>query len=153
MNRRLYDIVQYKTGGRQSEFAALMDWTPQYLTKLLKGSNFGIAPIITILKKFKEIDARWLILGEGTMIDTGKMKGLHESISTNFLQLIELETLMPVMSPSQLRRFENIALGLKLSDFTPEEIVELRNLKEEKDNEIEARFSAAITKATTICKQ
>lgn len=42
MNSRLLDIIRYKTGGKQSEFAALLGWTPQYLAKLLRGENFGI---------------------------------------------------------------------------------------------------------------
>lgn len=42
MNTRLLEIIKYKTGGRQREFADLLGWTPQYLAKLLKGENFGI---------------------------------------------------------------------------------------------------------------
>ena len=46
MNRRLQDIIKYKTGGRQTAFAALLNWSPQYLSKLLKGVDFGLQPEI-----------------------------------------------------------------------------------------------------------
>lgn len=37
MNKRLLEIIKYKTGGKQTEFADLFDWSPQYLSNLLKG--------------------------------------------------------------------------------------------------------------------
>ena len=46
MNRRLQDIIKYKTGGRQTAFAALLNWSPQYLSKLLKGVDFGLQPVV-----------------------------------------------------------------------------------------------------------
>lgn len=39
MNTRLRKIIDYKTGGNQAEFAALMGWKPQYLFRLLKGDG------------------------------------------------------------------------------------------------------------------
>lgn len=58
MNNRLLEIIKYRTGGNQSKFAALMGWSPQYLSKLVKGVDFGLAPILTILQKLPEINAR-----------------------------------------------------------------------------------------------
>ena len=65
MNTRLLEIIKYKTGGRQREFADLLGWTPQYLAKLLKGENFGITPVMTIVSKLPDINARWFLTGEG----------------------------------------------------------------------------------------
>ena len=50
-------------GGRRTEFCKLLGWTPQYLAKLLRGDNFGLQPVLTILSTFPEINARWLLLG------------------------------------------------------------------------------------------
>lgn len=34
MNKRLAQFIEYKTGGNQKEFAALMGLSPQYLYKI-----------------------------------------------------------------------------------------------------------------------
>lgn len=68
MNTRLKQIIDYKTGGKQTAFAALMGWTPQYLSKLLHGENFGIQPVISLLTVLPEVDARWLLIGDGNML-------------------------------------------------------------------------------------
>lgn len=60
MNDRLLELIQYKTGGKQADFAEFMGWSPQYLNRLTKGeSGIGIRPIITLLEKFPELNARW----------------------------------------------------------------------------------------------
>ena len=65
MNNRLRQIIEYATGGNQTEFAALMGWSPQYLSRLILGQGgIGIRPIVALLEKFPDINARWLLLGE-----------------------------------------------------------------------------------------
>lgn len=68
MKERILQIINYKTGGNKADFAALQGWSPQYLNNLLGGKSLGLTPIVTILTTCPEIDARWLILGEGDMI-------------------------------------------------------------------------------------
>ena len=68
MNKRLQEIIQYKTGGRQKDFAELMGWTPQYVFKLLKGENFGLSPVLKICEALPELNARWLLTGQGDML-------------------------------------------------------------------------------------
>ena len=93
MNERLLQFIQYKTDGRQAEFAALMGWSPQYLNRLAKGeSGIGIRPIVALLEKFPELNARWLLLGEGAMINTGA-----DAVKTRLRKLLEIEKYMPVM--------------------------------------------------------
>lgn len=55
MQTRLLEFIKYKTNGKQSDFARLLGWSPQYLYKLLQGS-IGIHPIITMLEKFPELN-------------------------------------------------------------------------------------------------
>lgn len=100
MNHRLRKIIDFKTGGNQAEFAALMGWKPQYLFRLLKGeSGIGIRPVVALLEKFPELNARWLLLGEGAMVSSGVDKAKQ-----HLLRLLSLEKYMPVMSAEQLRQ-------------------------------------------------
>ena len=68
MNSRINEIIEYKTDGCRTDFAELMGWSRPYLSKLLRGESIGIAPVRSILATFPDIDARWLLLGEGKMI-------------------------------------------------------------------------------------
>ena len=58
MNERLLQFIQYKTGGKQADFAELMGWSPRYLHKMLKEGGIGIRPIVALLEKFPELNAR-----------------------------------------------------------------------------------------------
>lgn len=99
MNSRLRKIIELKTGGNQAEFAALMGWKPQYLFRLLKGdSGIGIRPVVALLEKFPELNARWLLLGEGAMVSSGV-----DEAKAHLLRLLSLEKYMPVMSAAELR--------------------------------------------------
>nr|WP_320989362.1 hypothetical protein [Bacteroides intestinalis] len=98
MNNRLLEIIRYKTGGKQTEFASLMGWTPQYLSKLLRGENFGITPLVTILERLPEISARWLLLGNGEMLEIGKLFTLQREAFAQVQAILELEKYIPVMS-------------------------------------------------------
>ena len=98
MNTRLLEIIKYKTGGRQSEFAGLMGWTPQYLAKLLKGTDFGIRPVLTVLSALPEINARWLLLGDGEMIETLKYVDIRRKMLETMMSVLEMERYMPVMT-------------------------------------------------------
>lgn len=112
MNNRLKEIIVYKTAGRQKEFADLMGWKPPYLAKLLHGDNFGLQPVLTILERLPEIDARWFLLGDGTMLSgTGADFLLHGRI----LSLLEVERCLPVLTPSELSRLASSPSALPFS--------------------------------------
>lgn len=68
MEERIAQIIDHYCGGKQKTLAALMGWTPQYVSKLLHGQRLGIAPITNIVRKFPELNARWLLTGEGSML-------------------------------------------------------------------------------------
>lgn len=125
MNTRLSEFIQYKTGGHQSEFAAALGWSPQYLGKLIHGDGFGIRPVMALLEKYPELNARWLMLGEGNM--------LLENPATNvlkerLLKMLEIEKYIPVMSADELRKLtEESEL-----DFSPECFQRWNRLLEDK---------------------
>ena len=99
INDRLLDIIQYATAGKQAEFAQIMGWSPQYLNRLTKGeSGIGIRPVIALIEKFPELNARWLLLGDGPMITDAS-----EHLRKRLALLLQIEKYMPVMTPGELR--------------------------------------------------
>lgn len=143
MNERLLQFIQYKTGGKQAEFAELMGWSPQYLHKLLKEGGIGIRPIVALLEKFPELNARWLLLGEGAMLNTGA-----DAVKSHLLKLLELEKYMPVMTPDELRLLED-----GQTDFDAETVIRWEELLADRSKKINDRFNAAYKKQEELCKQ
>lgn len=143
MNERLLQFIQYKTGGKQADFAELMGWSPQYLHKLLKEGGIGIRPIVALLEKFPELNARWLLLGEGAMLNTGA-----DAVKSHLLKLLELEKYMPVMTPEELRLLED-----GQTDFDAETVIRWEELLADRSKKINDRFNAAYKKQEELCKQ
>lgn len=153
MNRRLKDIIKYKTGGRQNEFAAIMGWNPTYLTKLIKGDNFGLTPVVALLEKFPEISARWLLLGQGDMFEVSKLFSLQREVFAQVQAILEMEKYLPFMSPDEMRIYEQAVMSAKTPDFSPDTIAKWREQANERANEIEVKFSDAIAQSDKLCKQ
>ena len=96
MNRRLQDIIKYKTGGRQTAFAALLNWSPQYLSKLLKGVDFGLQPVVSIIEALPEINARWFLTGQGEMLSDEKQADLRVKPLNTFFRSWNLNVSFPL---------------------------------------------------------
>ena len=143
MNERLLQFIQYKTGGKQAEFAELMGWSPQYLHKLLKEGGIGIRPIVALLEKFPELNARWLLLGGGAMLNTGA-----DAVKSHLLKLLELEKYMPVMTPDELRLLED-----GQTDFDADTVIRWEERLADRSKKINDRFNAAYKKQEELCKQ
>lgn len=132
MNKRLALFIDYKTGGNQKEFAEMLGWSPQYLHKMLKGDSMGIQPVVSLLQKFPELDARWLILGDGTMLNP---------VRNLIMELLSLEKYIPVMSREEVQ-----ALATGKTDFDNSTIEGWKARLEQKESEIRKRFDAAYKK-------
>jgi hypothetical protein len=153
MNNRLIEIIKYKTGGKQTDFATLLGWTPQYLAKLLKGENFGLTPVMTIIEKLPEINARWFLTGEGEMIDFHKYTDIRKTMLSNMISVLDVEKFMPIMTPEELHNFEQIITGGKKPDFSPAVLEKWQTLLSERGDKLNTRFKAASGKSETICRQ
>lgn len=153
MNAQLLDIIKYKTGGKQTDFAQLMGWTPQYLAKLLKGENFGLQPVLTVLSNIPEVNARWFLLGEGSMIDDFKYTDLRRTMLENMLSILDMEKYMVVMTPEELHDYGLVVTGRKSPDFKPELIEKWQGLLQVRENNINSRFKDATHKSNRICRQ
>lgn len=146
MNERLLQFIQYKTNGNQADFALLLGWVPQYLNKLTKGESFGIRPVIAILQAFPELNARWLLLGEGEMLSFNPATSV---IKDRLQRLLELEKYMPVMNPEELQQ---VTEGENL-DFPPETFEKWKKLLDDKEKGWQERKAAAMEKQKELCKQ
>ena len=113
MNKRLREIVQYKTRGKNKQFAELVGWTPQYLGKLLHGNDFGLKPVLAVLKALPEINARWLLLGEGQMLLDNNVGDLRSGIIAHIKAVLDLERFIPVMSAEELTEYQRVIAGHK----------------------------------------
>ena len=152
MNNRLSDIIKYKTGGRQKTFAELLGWTPQYLAKLLRGANFGLQPVLTLLEKLPEINARWLLLGEGSMLNDDKVSGLRRETYSRVQSILMFDRFLPVMSPDEIRRFEDVLSGKSYPDYSDEEVARWEVLLAEKKETLDAKVNDAISKSMQPCR-
>lgn len=152
MNTRLLDIIKYKTGGRQKAFAELIGWTPQYLAKLLRGDNFGLQPVLTLLEKLPEINARWLLLGDGDMLNDDKVFGLRRETYSRVQSILMFDRFLPVMSPEELHRFEAVLSGKEYPDFSDEDVARWEALLAERQQSLDARVDDAIAKSVMPCK-
>lgn len=153
MKERLKEIIHYKTGGRQKDFAELLGWTPQYIAKLLRGESLGISPVITLLETLPEINARWLLLGQGDMLEADGISSLRQRAISFAQSVIELERFVPFMSPNELFEF-NCALetGDK-PDFSPDRLSAWREQANEREIELGAKFAAANAKSDKLCRR
>lgn len=153
MNNRLQEIIKYKTGGRQTAFANLLGWTPQYLAKLLKGDNFGLQPILTILEALPEINARWFLFGKGDMLEIGKLFDLQRETLSHIQELLDLDKYIPYMTSEEIHEFEEaVKIGRK-PVYSPDTLSKWKRRLSERENELSAKFAAANDKSNAICKQ
>lgn len=153
MKDRLQQILEYKTGGKQTQFANMLGWSPQYLKKLLNGVNFGLQPVITILTAFPEINARWFLLGDGEMLSSETYTGIRQEVYSNIQNILELEKYLPYMQPEELHEFEQAVLKGNKPVFSPDTVAKWQEQASERENEMNVKFTAASGKSDMICKQ
>lgn len=153
MNNRLQEIIKYKTGGKQTAFANLFGWTPQYLAKLLRGENFGLQPVIAIITAFPEINARWLLTGEGEMLEVGKLYQLQREALSHIQELLDLDKYIPYMSPEDIHEFEQAVKTGRKPLYSPDKLSLWESRATERENTINAKFTAARRKSDTLCRQ
>ena len=153
MNERLLEIIRYKTGGRQNAFAELMGWSPQYLAKLVKGDNFGLQPVLAILSAFPEINARWFLFGQGSMLEVGMMFDLQRQAMSHIQSLLDLDKYIPVMTGEEVREFEEAIKNGRYPNFSPDTLSDLQKRLTERTENKNAKFAQAMAKSDSLCRQ
>jgi hypothetical protein len=134
-------------------FAKLFGWTPQYVGKLLRGENFGLQPVVKILEAFPEINARWLLLGQGQMLDEEKVGDLRRDVFSHVQRILDLERFMCVMSPDELHRFEEAVACGSAPDFSEEEVSRWSSLLSDRETALAERVNSAIAKSVKSCNR
>ena len=127
MKERLSRIIKYKTGGSQKAFSEFMGWKPAYTNKLLRGVDFGLTPVVSLLEKLPEINARWLVTGEGDMLSEEKKSSISDSITEVVKSYLDLDELVPVMTPGELATLEEAIKNGTKPDFDEDTIHSMRN--------------------------
>lgn len=133
MNTRLSQFIDYATNGNRAEFARIVGWSPQYLNSMLKGERIGLSPIVTLLDKFPELNARWVLLGEGAMLAPSV-----DAMKQHLFRLLEIERYLPVMTAEEQQRV--IAGDLNFDEAT---FAKWQGLLVEKNAQLNARFKEA----------
>lgn len=152
MNNRLAEIIKYKTGGKQTAFAQFMGWSPQYLSKLVRGDNFGLAPVVALLQKLPEVDARWLLLGEGEMLCDEKLTEVRATAQSYVTSILEMEKYLPVMTPEEVAKFEQMCIGNAQPQFDPSLITEWQRRLTEREQVLNLKFRKALCRRTTASR-
>ena len=153
MNTRLQEIIKYKTGGHQKAFAELMGWNPSYLTKLLKGENFGLQPVLSILETIPEINARWFLLGSGEMFEMGKLFDLQRETMSHIQELLNLDKYIPYMSATEIREFEEAVKSGRKPVFSPDALSKWEEQLNIHEKDLNAKFAAASEQSDRLCRQ
>lgn len=109
INERIDFIIKIKVGGR-SKFAEILKVSPQYVNKIATpGGSVGLEPVLNILRLFPDIDARWLLLGEGSPFCLSDRAGeIKRSIGDRIDFLFSIEKYISVMDPEDLAGLEEI---------------------------------------------
>lgn len=129
-----------------------MGWTPQYLGKLIRGENFGLQPVLAIVEKLPEINARWFLLGEGDMLNDDKVSGLRRETYSRVQSILMFDRFLSVMSPEELHRFEDVLNGKAYPDFSDEDVARWEALLSEKQGGVEAKVEDAMSKSKLPCR-
>lgn len=105
--------MKMKAGGSLTRFAEILDITSQYATRLIKNGSVGIEPISRILRTWKDINPRWIILGEGDPFveNNEPAQVLRNTISTRINLLLDLERWIPAMTVSDIEDLVSMLSG------------------------------------------
>lgn len=153
MKERLLQVIRYKTNGKKAQFAALLDWSPQYLSKLLRGESFGMQPILTILQRLPEISARWFLLGEGEMLEMGKVFALQRDTLHHIQTLLDLDKYIAYMDADELQTLETAIANGTTPTFQPCALQQWEQRRTAHEKEINERFQNAYQKSQQCKRQ
>ena len=153
MKDRLREIIKCKTNGRQKDFADVFGWKPSYVGKLLAGTAIGIQPIMAILRRYPDINARWLLLGEGRMIEKDKESLLRDRAVMHIAKVIRLERYLPCMTDDEISAYERMVTADEDPLFDSGAELRWMSILAERQMENDVRVNNAMRKSDELCRQ
>ena len=123
------------------------------IAKLSKGANITTDVLLKICEAIPELNARWLLTGQGDMLTEDLRSGLRREALKKAQAIMDFERLIPVMTPDELRTFERLLTGQREAVFSPDTLNSLNERASERVREINAKFAAAAAKSDELCRQ
>lgn len=80
--------------------------------------------MLTLLEVLPEINARWLLLGQGEMLEIDKIFNLRRESFAHII--LEMEKYIPYMSPDELHEYEQAVTTGRKPVFSPDTLVSLQ---------------------------
>lgn len=151
INERIDFIIKIKVGGR-SKFAEILKVSPQYVNKIATpGGSVGLEPVLNILRLFPDIDARWLLLGEGSPFSLSDRAGeIKRSIGDRIDFLFSIEKYISVMDPEDLAGLEEIIRNGSYNNIGKEKLDEWEKRLAVREEGLNERVYKAMEEG--ICK-
>lgn len=153
MKNRLREVISYKTNGRQTDFAKMMSWSQPYLAKLLTGESIGLKPLLAILQACPEIDARWLLTGEGEMFGRGTADILRARAMNRAREILDCAQYLPVMNADEIDTFARMLDGAAVPAYDSETKLRWIVATAERQMQLDYRIKQAINKSDELCRQ
>lgn len=152
INERIAYIMKMKAGGSLYRFAEILDIKNQYATRLIKDGSVGIEPISRILRTWKDINPRWLILNEGDpFVESSEpAKVLRNTISTRINLLLDLERWIPAMSDTDIQDLVSMLTGEKEFTLDPTKVAIWEKSVGDRDKTVKEKVKKAMEAG--ICK-
>ena len=81
------------------------------------------------------------------MFEVSKLFSLQREVFAQVQAILEMEKYLPFMSPEEMRIYEQAVMSAKMPDFSPDTIAKWREQANQRANELDAKFSDAMTKS------
>lgn len=100
------------------QFAAMVGWSQVQMCRIVNNvQGVGLVPVQRVLETFPDIDARWLIFGDGS-----PFRDVQQRLVSGLVHLLSYEKYIPVMTESEQLRYLN-AVNYLIDDLFPAETV------------------------------
>lgn len=130
---RIAELIACKTGGSRTLFAHKVGWSKQRLTNILAGKGIGLATVEALLRTFPDLNARWMIMGEGYMLHVTEPK-----LGTKYTLIKAFERYLPYMTQTEVLQLTN-----GHNAWTDEDVKRWQSLEQRVKADVQARFQTA----------